>query len=118
MSLSKFVILFSIGTGWKRVDGLLSGISSSKEVWGVYKNVVFKREGATAVNPLGTNWIKIEGEMKQVDSFDDEVWAVNNKNNIYKRNCRKNTIYKEKPEQLPFIKLFGESIPKIKFWAS
>ena len=91
---SKFVVLhFSIGTGWETVDGDLTGISSSRDVWGVYfkfpKTVNMKREGKTASNPVGTNWKIIEGEMKQVDAFDDEVWALNSKNNIFKRNCKK-----------------------------
>ena len=90
-------------------------ITSSREVWivniGIHKNYIFKREGTTAFNPLGTYWKKVEGDMKQMDAFDDDIWAINNKNNIYKKNCIKKSMdVNSDGESIPMIKFVGRNI--------
>ena len=51
-------------------------------VWGVntIDNIYWCAKPCT-----GSNWVRVEEHLKQIDAGDEEVWAVNSKDHIYKR---------------------------------
>ena len=76
----------SPGTGWEKVDGSLTWISSGAagEVWGVGDgNKIYKRDEVTEENPTGKKWKQVEGSLTQVDVFDGKVWGVDKLDKIW-----------------------------------
>jgi len=72
----------SVGTGWIQVDGYLKWISSgvAGQVWGIDKDKnVFKREGISTDNPIGTAWKKVPGcgtSLAQLSIWAGQAWGV------------------------------------------
>jgi hypothetical protein len=45
---------------------------------------IFYREGISESTPTGTGWVKFPGGLKQIDTYQSEVWGSNSGNNVYK----------------------------------
>ena len=56
-------------------DGVVMGVS--------WKEEIFRREGITATNPVGTKWTLLNGRLELIDCYLDYYWGVNHLAQIY-----------------------------------
>ena len=69
-----------------QVNGDLKYVSSGDGVvMGVNRrDQIFRREGITARNPVGTSWTKLDGGLKVIDCYNrNYFWGVNSHDIIY-----------------------------------
>ncbi|KAM4014957.1 fish-egg lectin-like [Anomaloglossus baeobatrachus] len=77
------------GSRWQHIDGRLKmvEVGSDGSVYGVNSNgKVYKREGITDGNPIGTSWtqLKFYDVMKHVSYDQGNLWLITKKGIIYK----------------------------------
>ena len=71
---------------WQHIGGKLSWISSGRNImFGVNSaGHIFYRAGITEDTPAGTGWVRVPGGLKQVDTYQSEVWGSNSASDVFK----------------------------------
>ena len=98
------------GSGdWTQVPGLLVHVSVSRKgyTWGVnHKNQTYMCKDCN-----GANWVAIDHHIPlvQIEAGDDEVWAVNASNHIFRRpvNGTRNSVWSTVPGRLRYVSASG-----------
>ena len=98
------------GSGdWTQVPGLLVHVSVSRKgyTWGVnHKNETYMCKDCN-----GSNWVPIDHHIPlvQIEAGDDEVWAVNASNHIFRRpvNGTRNSVWSTVPGRLRYVSVSG-----------
>lgn len=66
---------------YRQVPGELQYVTDSTNyLWGTISNEVYRCD-----RPCTGSWTQIDGQLKQVDASDDEIWGVDAENAIFKR---------------------------------
>ena len=76
----------SAGSGWQQVSGRLAWISSGSngEVWGVNKDGnIYKREGITQANPVGSRWKQVSGTLMKISVWEGRAWGITKDHKIF-----------------------------------
>ena len=71
---------------WQHIGGKLSWISAgSNIVFGVNSaGNIFYRSGITESAPAGTSWVRVPGGLRQIDTYQGEVWGSNSNDDVFK----------------------------------
>ena len=86
-------VMMEVSGRWRVLAGSrLVWIAVSSHVWGVdtRRRLVFRR-GVTKDTPRGTAWVRVGGSTNysRVDTWGEDVWALDTEGNIYRRDTRK-----------------------------
>ncbi|XP_068098342.1 fish-egg lectin-like [Hyperolius riggenbachi] len=80
---------FCQGNGWQLVTGslVMLEVGSDNAVYGVNSlGKVYRRDGITAANPVGTTWTELDlcGTYKHVTFDNSYLWLLNNNGDIFR----------------------------------